>query len=171
MQVEWTKSKKGTKYGTKYEVLEGSFRWSQTIICSMTHAYPDKATQADLPMGCPGPLKHYLDYHCARVALVFQKRFYALSRDLFGVLQSRTPCFGRLYDALPEESRTARVKLVVPQGASADTDLVVHLAGTGDHGFERRLHLGFPLVKQVCPPRTTCMSLRGWTGVTEPPCP
>ena len=75
----------------------------------------------------------------------------ATSCDLFGMLQSRTPCFGRLYDALPEESRTARVKLVVPQGASADTDLVVHLAGTGDHGFERRLHLGFPLIKQVCP--------------------
>lgn len=60
MQVEWTKSEKGTKYGTKYEVLEGSFRWSQTIICSMTHAYPGKATQADLPMGCPGPLIHDL---------------------------------------------------------------------------------------------------------------
>ena len=92
---------------------------------------------------------------------MIQKRLYAASRDLFGVPQSRTPCFGRLYDALPEESRTARVKLVVPQGASADTDLVVHLAGTGDHGFERRLHLGFPLVKQVCPPRITRMSLRG----------
>lgn len=65
------------------------------------------------------------------------------------MLASRTPCFGRLYDALPEESRTARVKLVVPQGHPSDTDLVIHLAGTGDHGFERRLHLGFPLIKQV----------------------
>ena len=64
-------------------------------------------------------------------------------------LCDRTPCSGRLYDALPEESRTARVKLVAPQAATPDTDLVVHLAGTGDHGFERRLHLGFPLIKQV----------------------
>ena len=61
----------------------------------------------------------------------------------------RTPCFGRLYDALPEKSRIARVKLVKPQGPHTKTDLVVHLAGTGDHGFERRLHLGFPLIKQV----------------------
>ena len=132
---------------------------------------PWKSHTGRPPNGLPWSPNTRLDYHCARVALAFQKRFYVLSRDLFGVLQSRTPCFGRLYDALPEESRTARVKLVVPQGASADTDLVVHLAGTGDHGFERRLHLGFPLVKQVCPPRTTCMSLQGWTGVTEPPCP
>lgn len=64
-------------------------------------------------------------------------------------LCDRTPCFGRLYDALPEESRIARVKLVAPQAAAPDTDLVVHLAGTGDHGFKRRLHLGFPLIKQV----------------------
>ena len=67
----------------------------------------------------------------------------------FMTCANRTPCFGRLYDALPEESRVARVKLVAPQAATPDTDLVVHLAGTGDHGFERRLHLGFPLIKQV----------------------
>ncbi len=64
-------------------------------------------------------------------------------------LCDRTPCFGRLYDALPEESRIARVKLVAPHAATPETDLVVHLAGTGDHGFERRLHLGLPLIKQV----------------------
>ena len=87
------------------------------------------------------------------------------------MLLSRTPCFGRLYDALPEESRTARVKLVVPQGASADTDLVVHLAGTGDHGFERRLHLGFPLIKQVCTllpgSKSMRITLLRATGVAE----
>ncbi len=38
---------------------------------------------------------------------------------------------------------------MMPQGPHSKTDLVVHLAGTGDHGFERRLHLGFPLIKQV----------------------
>ena len=54
----------------------------------------------------------------------------------------------------------ARVKLVMPQGPPSDTDLVVHLAGTGDHGFERRLHLGFPLIKQV-----RCMSLVGQSTV------
>ena len=26
LQVEWSKSQKGTKYGTQYELLEGSFR-------------------------------------------------------------------------------------------------------------------------------------------------
>jgi len=26
LQVEWSKSQKGTKYGTQYEMLEGSFR-------------------------------------------------------------------------------------------------------------------------------------------------
>ena len=40
MQVEWTKSEKGTKYGTQYEVLEGSFRWAQTIICTMSPRTP-----------------------------------------------------------------------------------------------------------------------------------
>ncbi|CAL8468337.1 g7877 [Coccomyxa elongata] len=58
----------------------------------------------------------------------------------------RTPCHGRLYDALPEESRTARVRLLQPKGGVGMRDCVVHLAGTGDHGFERRMNLGFPLI-------------------------
>ena len=62
----------------------------------------------------------------------------------------RTPCHGRLYDALPEESRTARVRLLQPKGGSdGSRDCVVHLAGTGDHGFERRMNLGFPLIAKV----------------------
>ncbi len=96
------------------------------------------------------------------------------SQALICILASRTPCFGRLYDALPEESRVARVKLVVPQGHPSDTDLVIHLAGTGDHGFERRLHLGFPLIKQVLFRRDTlgavhrCSDLGGCLiGVTK----
>ena len=37
MQVEWERSQKGTKYGTPYEVLEGSFRWLvSTCIVSKT---------------------------------------------------------------------------------------------------------------------------------------
>jgi len=67
------------------------------------------------------------------------------------------------------------VKLVVPQGHPSDTDLVIHLAGTGDHGFERRLHLGFPLIKQVLFRRDTlgavycCSDLGGCliVGVTK----
>ncbi len=62
---------------------------------------------------------------------------------------SRTPCHGRLYDALPEESRTARVRLLQPKGGVGMRDCVVHLAGTGDHGFERRMNLGFPLITKA----------------------
>ena len=110
------------------------------------------ATQAHLPLGLVSGALHGI--LCAPLALVSWNGADATVCDLCGVLPtSRTPCFGRLYDALPVESRTARVKLVLPQGASPDTDLVVHLAGTGDHGFERRLHLGFPLIKQVLAPR------------------
>lgn len=73
-------------------------------------------------------------------------RFY----DAPHVCQNRTPCFGRLYDALPEESRVARVRLLLPkQASSQDTDCVLHLAGTGDHGFSRRTHLAFPLIAKV----------------------
>ena len=34
-------------------------------------------------------------------------------------------------------------------------DCVIHLAGTGDHGFERRMNLGFPLIAKA---RTSCCS-------------
>ncbi|KAK6123295.1 hypothetical protein DH2020_042972 [Rehmannia glutinosa] len=61
----------------------------------------------------------------------------------------RTPCDEQLYNALPPESHTARVaflspKFVPPQKMAC----VVHLAGTGDHAFERRLRLGGPLLKE-----------------------
>ena len=56
MQVDWTKSEKGTKYGTHYEVLEGSFRWSQTIICTISLPYHGKH-----PIG-PGSLEHHHNY-------------------------------------------------------------------------------------------------------------
>lgn len=84
-----------------------------------------------------------------------------LSLDAVYMWTGRTPCHGRLYDALPEESRTARVKLLLPKGVSGDIDLVVHLAGTGDHGFERRMHLGFPLIAKACmhaPLMLTCFT-------------
>ncbi len=82
----------------------------------------------------------------------------------------------RVYDALPEESRTARVQLLVPSSSSSSSASssaaggaqqgagmragrlagcrrppsgVVHLAGTGDQGFSRRLRLSFPLIKQA----------------------
>ena len=53
--------------------------------------------------------------------------------------------------ALPEESRMARVRLLRPKHASV-MDCVVHLAGTGDHGFARRMNLGSPLLRQVLLP-------------------
>ncbi len=61
----------------------------------------------------------------------------------------RTPCYGRVYDALPEESRCAHVQLLRPRGPW-EGDCVVHLAGTGDHGFQRRMQLGAPLLSKVC---------------------
>ncbi|XP_047334656.1 protein ABHD18 [Impatiens glandulifera] len=61
----------------------------------------------------------------------------------------RTPCDDQLLSALPHESHIARVaflspKCVPPQNMAC----VVHLAGTGDHTFERRLRLGGPLIKE-----------------------
>lgn len=51
----------------------------------------------------------------------------------------------RVYNALPPESRTGRVQLLLPDGYSAG---VVHLAATGDQGWGRRLRLGWPMMQQ-----------------------
>lgn len=60
----------------------------------------------------------------------------------------KTPCDDELLDALPIESYTARVALLTPKYVPAHRmACVVHLAGTGDHTFERRLRLGGPLLK------------------------
>ena len=61
----------------------------------------------------------------------------------------RTPCQGKVYDALPLESRTTYVQLLAPKAVSGQAACVMHLAGTGDHGFERRLRLGAPLLSKV----------------------
>ena len=61
----------------------------------------------------------------------------------------RTHCQGTLYDALPVESRRTHIQLLVPKPFEARTACVIHLAGTGDHGFERRMRLGAPLLEQV----------------------
>ena len=66
----------------------------------------------------------------------------------------RTPCSGRIYDALPPESRTARARLLVPKagaGLAPERACVLHLAGTGDFTHDRRLSLGAPLVAQARP--------------------
>ncbi|GAA0171451.1 hypothetical protein LIER_25477 [Lithospermum erythrorhizon] len=64
-----------------------------------------------------------------------------------GVFQS--PCDEELFGALPPECHTARVSFLAPKSAPPQKmACVVHLAGTGDHTFERRLRLGGPLVKQ-----------------------
>ncbi|KAI7836520.1 hypothetical protein COHA_009621 [Chlorella ohadii] len=60
----------------------------------------------------------------------------------------RTPCQGRVYDALPPESRTAHAMLIMPDKPAEGAPCVVHLAATGDHGYTRRTHLGLPLVQQ-----------------------
>ncbi|KAJ6363338.1 hypothetical protein OIU78_003501 [Salix suchowensis] len=61
----------------------------------------------------------------------------------------RTTCDEQLISALPPESHTARVAFLVPKYVPPQkTACVVHLAGTGDHTFDRRLRLGGPLLKQ-----------------------
>ncbi|KAF2307809.1 hypothetical protein GH714_032031 [Hevea brasiliensis] len=61
----------------------------------------------------------------------------------------KTPCDEQLLSALPHESHAARVAFLAPKSISPQKmACVVHLAGTGDHSFERRLRLGAPLLKQ-----------------------
>ncbi|XP_012857478.1 PREDICTED: uncharacterized protein C4orf29 homolog isoform X2 [Erythranthe guttata] len=61
----------------------------------------------------------------------------------------RTPCNEQLLNALPPESHTARVAFLSPKFVSPEKmACVVHLAGTGDHTFDRRLRLGGPLLKE-----------------------
>lgn len=60
-----------------------------------------------------------------------------------------TPCEEQVRAALPVESHTARVALLTPRDAPLfENACVLHLAGTGDHGFQRRLRLGGPLLKE-----------------------
>lgn len=61
----------------------------------------------------------------------------------------RTPCDEQLINALPPESYNARVAFLAPKFVPPQKmACVVHLAGTGDHTFERRLRLGGPLLKE-----------------------
>eukprot|EP00123_Amoebidium_parasiticum_P013591 comp22046_c1_seq1/m.32038 comp22046_c1_seq1/g.32038 ORF comp22046_c1_seq1/g.32038 comp22046_c1_seq1/m.32038 type:complete len:381 (-) comp22046_c1_seq1:542-1684(-) len=57
-----------------------------------------------------------------------------------------TPMQGDLRVHLPPECLTARVQLLRPVDHPAP-DLAIHLAGTGDHGFFRRMSLGYGLLK------------------------
>eukprot|EP00897_Mesotaenium_endlicherianum_P006420 jgi/Mesen1/5806/ME000293S04958 len=61
-----------------------------------------------------------------------------------------TPCHPDIKQALPPESLVGRLRWLTPKAPSADLPhaCVVHLAGTGDHGFERRLSIGAPLLKE-----------------------
>lgn len=70
----------------------------------------------------------------------------------------RTPCHGRVYDALPPESRVAHAQLLQPKDPKQRRACVLHLAGTGDHTWNRRLHLGGPLVQKVS--QSWCFYLR-----------
>lgn len=61
----------------------------------------------------------------------------------------KTPIDEQLLSALPQESHTARVAFLSPKYVPTNRlACVVHLAGTGDHTFERRLRLGGPLLKE-----------------------
>ncbi|GLT37157.1 hypothetical protein SLA2020_114910 [Shorea laevis] len=61
----------------------------------------------------------------------------------------RTPCDEQLLNALPRESHYARVAFLTPKFLPPQKiACVVHLAGTGDHTFERSLRLRGPLLKE-----------------------
>ncbi|KAL8096729.1 hypothetical protein AgCh_037634 [Apium graveolens] len=60
---------------------------------------------------------------------VWESKTACLNQGVF-----RTPCDDQLLSALPPESQKMAC--------------VVHLAGTGDHTFERRLRIGGPLLKK-----------------------
>ncbi|XP_039126241.1 protein ABHD18 [Dioscorea cayenensis subsp. rotundata] len=61
----------------------------------------------------------------------------------------KTPCDERLLSTLSPENHNARVAFLLPKNVPPQKmACVVHLAGTGDHTFERRLRLGGPLVKE-----------------------
>ncbi|PON32867.1 Abhydrolase domain containing [Parasponia andersonii] len=75
---------------------------------------------------------------------VWESRTACLREGVF-----RTPCDEQLLSALPPESHIARVSFLTPKGVPPQKmACVVHLAGTGDHTFERRLRLGGPLLKE-----------------------
>jgi len=74
--------------------------------------------------------------------------------------ERRTPCKGRVWDALPKESRTTWVQLLTPKVVNEATSCVVHLAGTGDHGYGRRMRMAEPLLAQVLPPPATLPDMK-----------
>ncbi|GAQ89711.1 hypothetical protein KFL_005540060 [Klebsormidium nitens] len=60
-----------------------------------------------------------------------------------------TPVDDELKELLPPESHMARVRLLMPRSSlRQEMACVLHLAGTGDHGFDMRLKLGGPLLEQ-----------------------
>ena len=61
----------------------------------------------------------------------------------------RTPCYGKVYDALPAESRMCNVQLLRPVLESQRKSCVLHLAATGEHAYKQRLRLGEPLLAQA----------------------
>eukprot|EP01134_Creolimax_fragrantissima_P004862 CFRG4862T1 len=56
-----------------------------------------------------------------------------------------SPVIGRAREWLPEEARSMKMRLIRPRHIS-QPDLTLHLAGTGDHGFNRRHLIALPLV-------------------------
>lgn len=73
---------------------------------------------------------------------VWESRTARLQEGIF-----KTPCDEELLNALPIESHTARVALLTPKDVPTHRmACVIHLAGTGDHTFERRLRMGGPLL-------------------------
>ncbi|GMH45352.1 hypothetical protein BSKO_13309 [Bryopsis sp. KO-2023] len=67
----------------------------------------------------------------------------------YSILEGKfdSPCSSAVFGMLPQESRVGRVRLLAPEKPTETMACVLHLPGTGDHGFRRRLRLGYPLLK------------------------
>eukprot|EP00210_Caulerpa_lentillifera_P003637 g3472.t1 len=68
----------------------------------------------------------------------------------FRVLEGQftSPTSSSVWSALPSSSHRGKVRLLLPMNSLHNQiSLVLHLAGTGDHGFNRRMNLGFTLLQ------------------------
>lgn len=84
-----------------------------------------------------------MDWKCIDKGVQGNVRYKVLE----GMFQS--PCSPTVYDALPPVSRMGRVQLLTPEEPKGEIPCVLHLPGTGDHGFKRRLHIGHDLLQHV----------------------
>ena len=176
--MEWKRLKEGTlrQSGTAWELLQGTFRCCKSPPGMLHHllAGTEPADACSSMLACTVTRPAWLMNVnlCVMAECIFPRRCTGHSQlaDITSSSQPRpsvtaasgqhaehagtcrTPCYGRVYDALPQESRTARVQILRPTNQAEASSCVLHLAATGEHSFKHRLQLGEPLLAQVsCP--------------------